>query len=447
LALRRGLIMRISSKVLVLLSIGLALTQCTDRRSSPTGPDPSTDTTMRQRLHFDESLLTRRQLATLGNEFGFRLFKGMVGERPDENVFISPLSVSMALGMVVNGAAGETRDAILSTLGIDGYPMEMVNACYRSLIDNLVGMDPQADFEIANSVWCRAGVTFEDAFLNACRTHFDAEVRSLDFSDPGAADTINAWVDEKTLGYIPEIVETPIDPEVVMILLNALNFWGTWTYRFDPMLTHDDWFHLPDGSQTLCRMMQRPDPDLPFDPPGCKYAYLRYDYLFEAVELPYGDSLFSMIVVLPWPGVHVDSVIAVLNQDDWGVWMNSFCRRHTYGIVSMPRYELEFACDMNDALSALGMEIAFVPGQADFSAMSSYMLLWISKVKHKTYVHVDEGGTIAAAVTEVDISTGINPCPDYFELCVDRPFVVAIRENRWGNIIFIGKIVDPGYLL
>lgn len=430
-------------EILSLLCVFLAFTQCTDRSLSPTEQAYEATTDTREHLFGDESLLMSGELAALDNEFGFRLLREIAADQPDENIFISPLSISMALGMTVNGAAGSTREAMLQTLGLDGHSMMTVNTCYRNLIDRLVGMDPLADFEIANSVWCRDGVTFEDPFLNACRSSFDAEVRSLDFSDPGAADTINAWVEEKTLGYIPEIVDSPLSPDLVAMLLNALNFWGTWTYEFDPQLTHDGWFYKSDGSRVRCRMMERPDDAPGVDYPGCRYTYVQHD-AFQAVELPYGDSLFSMVVFKPRMGTDIDELVSMLDQDLWQQCTSNNC--WTYGRVLMPRFELESGYDLNDVLTALGMGIAFSPGIADFSGICHYMTLWISQVKHKTYVRVDEGGVVASAVTEVDVPTGNLPCPPYFTMHVNQPFVFAIRENIWGTILFLGKVVDPGYL-
>jgi serpin B len=430
-------------KILLLVCIVVSFTQCTDRSLSPAEQAEEATTDLREHHSGDASLLMSGELAALDNEFGFRLLGKIASNHPDDNIIISPLSISMALGMAVNGAAGPTREAMLQTLGLDGHSIDMVNTCYRNVIDHLVGRDPRADFEIANSVWCRDGVLFEEPFLEACQTSFDAEIRSLDFTDPGAADTINAWVAEKTLGYIPEIVASPLAPDLVAILLNALNFWGTWRYRFDPELTHDGWFNRSDGSQVLCRMMQRPD-DVPgVDRPGCRYTHMM-TWDFQAVELPYGDSLFSMVIFKPWMGTDIEELVAMLDQDLWQQVMTNDC--WTYGQVIMPRFELESGYNLNDVLTALGMGIAFSSGSADFSGICCDIPLWISEVKHRTYVRVDEGGVIASGVTDVDISTGILPCPEYFTMHMNSPFVFVIRENIWGTILFLGRVMDPGYL-
>jgi serine protease inhibitor len=394
--------------------------------------------------YYDESMLATSKLAGLDNEFGFQMFKEIVGLHPDENVFISPLSISMALGMTTNGAAGPTLDAMRTTLNLDSYPMCVVNTCYHSLMRNLEWLDPQVRFEIANSVWCCEAVTFEEPFLDACRTSFEAQVRGVDFTEAGTRDTINAWVNRKTHGKIPTIVNV-LNPATVVMLINAMYFLGTWAEEFDPGASHNDWFNLPDGSAAECRMMERPPLDPEIDLPGCKYTFLSHSD-FQGIELPYGDSLFSMVLLMPRSGTDVDPLISMLDRETWDEWMGSFCI--TKGRLLMPKFELAFKYEdeMRDALIALGMGPAFDPGQADFSRICTYLPLWIGRVIHKTYIRVDEAGTEAAAVTAVDIPTGITPCPAYFEMYINKPFVFVIRENRWGTILFLGKVVDPGYL-
>jgi serine protease inhibitor len=399
----------------------------------------------REVKYYDESMLPASELAGLDNEFGFRIFREIVGLRPDENVLVSPLSISMALGMVTNGAAGTTLDAMRSTLSLDQHPMCVVNACYYALMRNLEWLDPEVRFEIANSVWCCDAVAFEEPFLDACRSSFEAQVRGVDFGMACTRDTINAWVNRKTHSRIPTILDYPLNPATVVVLVNAMYFLGTWADEFDPGETDNDWFTLPDGSSAECRMMERPPLDPEMEYPGCTYSFLSHSD-FQGIELPYGDSLFSMILLLPRPDIDVDEVISMLDRETWDEWMDSFCI--TEGRLLMPKFELGFRYEdeMREALTALGMGPAFDPGQADFSRICTYLSLWIDTVIHKTYIRVDEAGTEAAAVTAVVIPTGITPCPPYFVMYINRPFVFVIRDNRWGTVLFLGKVVNPGYL-
>jgi serine protease inhibitor len=374
-----------------------------------------------------------QHLVSAYNAFGLRMFQELVRDAsPDSNVFISPLSISMALGMTMNGAAGSTEEAMKATLGFDEMDIEEVDQCYRSVIDLLTELDPGLIFEIANSIWYRPRLNPLEDFLDACRTYFDSEVRPLDFSRPDAGDTINAWVSEKTHEKIEEIIYGPINPLTVMFLINAIYFLGTWTYQFDPDLTRDDWFSPKEGVLVPCPMMQQPAPN----------EYAEFSYFetadFQAIDLPYADGWFSMTIILPREGVDIDGLVERCDQDTWAGWMAGF--QQCDGALQMPKFEIEYEESLNTALCRMGMGIAFGSG-ADFSRITGAPDLYISSVRHKTYVKVDEAGTEAAAVTIVEMRE--TSVPNVFEMRVDRPFLFAIREHHSGTVLFIGKMVNP----
>ncbi len=362
------------------------------------------------------------------NRFGIKLFKEIVEEEGDTNIFISPLSVSMALGMTYNGADGTTKQAMEKTLELSGLTVEEINLSYKNLIRLLTELDPKVRFGIANSIWYRDSTALpEQEFLDVCVEYFDALVRGLDFNDPFAADTINAWIDEKTDGKIQKIVNAPISPLTMMFLINAIHFKGTWTYQFDPNDTQDDLFKRSSGTSVTCKMMEQ-------------RGFFKY-YAgrgFHAVDLPYGDGSFSMTVFLPYWGGDVDDLVARLDPDSLDYWLG--CFSSDSGDVYLPRFKLEYGLTMNRVLTALGMGIAFDPA-ADFSKMYKNVDVWIDSVKHKTFVEVNEEGTEAAAVTVVEMTLG--PQPPGFWFRVDCPFIFMIRENESGTILFIGKIVNP----
>ena len=396
--------------LVLLLCIGL--TQCTESPVSPISR---------------ELTPAEKQLVESDNKFGFKLFKEIIKEEGGTNVFISPLSVSMALGMTYNGASGSTQEAMQTTLELSGLTIQEVNESYKSLIELLTGLDPKVKFQIANSIWYRQEYSFEEEFINLCKTYFNALVRGLDFSDPNAADTINGWVKENTNGRIEEIVDKPIDSLIVMFLINAIYFKGTWTYEFDEELTKDDWFYLPDGSRKPCKMMEQ----------RSEYNYFSNPD-FQAIDLPYGDGDFSMTIFLPHPQKDIDSLIAEFTEENWDNWINSFSKDS--GDIYIPKFTLEYGIKLNDVLKALGMEIAFDPYRADFTRMYKPGGIWIDKVKHKTFVKVNEEGTEAAAVTSVEM--GFVSVSGFY-MRVDRPFVFVIRENKSQTILFMGKIVEP----
>jgi serpin B len=364
------------------------------------------------------------------NAFALKLFKEINAQQPNDNLFISPLSVAMALGMAYNGADGETQAAMQQALELEGMSVQQVNEAYRDLIDLLFELDPLVQFDLANSIWYRENITFEQAFLDVNRDYFDAMVSGLDFSLPSAANTINAWVRENTGGKIEEIVASPIPNYVVMYLINAVYFNGTWTYQFDRSLTREAPFTLSTGNEQTVEMM--------FYAGEADVTYTTTD-LFEAIDLPYGGQAFTMTVLLPREGVLVEAVVDALDSESWSAWMAGLTE--TSAKVSMPKFTLEYEIELNDALSALGMEVAFIENVANFSKMRPEKDLYISKVTHKTFVDVHEEGTEAAAATSVEI--GIVCACGPLEFRVDRPFVFAIREKYSGTIIFMGKIVDP----
>jgi len=358
------------------------------------------------------------------NKFGLKLFREIISEEQNKNVFISPLSVSMALGMTYNGADGETKEAMARTLEISGLSLQEVNESYKSLIKLLVDLDPKVEVLIANSIWYRQELTFEQAFLDICKEYFDALVKGLDFNSPDASKTINNWVSENTKGKIKKIVDDVINPETAMFLIDAIYFKGNWTYKFDRNKTADDWFQLSNGTRKPCKMMTQEG----------EFQYFSNSD-FQAIDLPYGDGYYSMTIFLPSAEKNIDSLINEFTEENWNQWINSFAKEN--GNLQLPKFTLEYELFLNDILKALGMEIAF-SGQADFTKMYKPGGLFISKVKHKTYVDVNEEGTEAAAATAVQIDFG-GP----FSMKVDRPFVFVIRENHSQTILFMGKIFEP----
>lgn len=380
-------------------------------------------------LQTHEFTALEKQIASSADRFGFKLIKAVNATQSDSNVFISPLCVSMALGMTLNGAANETYEAMQSTLELDGLTQQQINETYKSLIDVLTQIDPEVIFNIANSIWYRQGWTFEQSFIDVNKKYFNALIKDLDFNDPSAPDIINDWIYSNTNGKIKKIVNS-IDPTIVMYLINAIYFKGTWQYEFDKEETVDDIFFGLNGNQVPCKLMVQTN----------DFSYFANNE-FQAIDLPYGDGEFSMTVLLSAPDKNVDSLIANLSEENWEIILNGFSIQE--GTLYFPKFELEYKITLNNVLKSLGMEIAFLPGQADFTNMySGPFELFVDEVKHKTYVKVDEEGTEAAAVTSVSIGfTSIGGSG--FTMRVDHPFVFVIREKNSGSILFIGKIVEP----
>jgi len=365
-----------------------------------------------------------QKIIAANNEFSFSLFRQLGAAESDSNVFVSPLSASMALGMAMTGASGTTFDEMRATLGFGTTSESEIDQGYRSLITLLRGLDPGVDFRIANSIWTREGFPVTPAFLDAGRTWFDAQAASLDFASPNAVKSINDWVSTATAGKIPTILDQ-IKSDEVMFLINAIYFKGSWRAKFDPALTIDAPFHGIAGDQPM-KLMHREG----------TVRYLQTP-TFSAVDLPYGNSAYSMSVVLPNVGQSVDAVLASLRTDTWSAWTTQF--QDAELDLHLPRLALTWERMLIPDLQALGMRAAFQAGGADFSRISPLGdRLFISTVKQKTYVNVNEEGTEAAAVTNVGISLTSAPLRTQFR--VDRPYVFVIRERLSGTILFLGAI-------
>ena len=363
------------------------------------------------------------------NAFAFGLLREVARDDAAGNVFLSPLSASLALGMTMNGARGATLDGMRSALGFGGAALTEVNPAYHDLMALLLGLDPGVDLRLANSIWVRQEFPILTSFSDDVSRYFDAEANVLDFNDAGAAGRINEWVKRGTGGTIPTIVDPPIPADVVLYLINATYFKGSWSDRFDPAETRAAPFHADDGSVPTVQMMHRAGSARYFEAADAR-----------GVELPYGRGAFVMDVVLPATGKTVGDVVASLDTARWAGWLGGL--RTGEVDVSMPKYRLDNDRVLNSQLIRLGMQVAFTPNGADFTGLSPEgRKLFISKVRQKTYADVNEEGTEAAAVTSVGVSVTAMPVRPTFVF--DRPFLVAIRERFSGTILFLGAVRAP----
>lgn len=368
----------------------------------------------------------QQKIASSADQFGFDLFRQTSkAEVGTSNIFISPLSVSMAFGLALNGANGTTRTEIEAALKLSGLSPQQINEAYQLLLTELPKLDPKVQMNIANSIWYRSGFTVKPAFLTTNQTFFNAEVKSLDFTSASAPNTINDWVKDKTQQKITKIIDS-IPDNMVMYLINALYFKGSWQQKFDTNNTQDESFTLSNGSKKTVKMMNQ----------TYEYNYMSND-LLQAAELPYGNDIYSMTVLLPKEGKTVDQVIAQLDGTNWQAWQKSMVKQKIE--MGLPRFKTEYEVSLNGILQNMGIKTAFTE-QADFKGIADANLL-ITEVKHKTFVEVNEEGTEAAAVTSIGV--GVTSLPSYPIMKVNRPFVFVIREKATGTLLFMGKIVNP----
>lgn len=377
----------------------------------------------------NSSQVDSRLLAANAN-FGFNLYAELVRQDAGKNIFLSPTSVAIALAMTYNGADGDTRAAMERALQLQGMTRDDINRANAQLKALLEAVDPKVELQIANSLWARHGVSFQADFIARNRESYAAEVRELDFNNPGATKTINGWVSDKTKGKIDKIVDQ-ISPETILFLINAIYFKGKWTTPFDKAKTEEGDFTLATGSVKRHPLMHQHG----------RYSYFENDQM-QAVALPYGDRRVSMYVVLPKENSSLQAFHQTLTASSWQEWMRQFRMRE--GNIALPRFTVEYESGLKNALSNLGMSVAF-SGSADFSGMvKPPTRAYIHEVKHKAFAEVNEEGTEAAAVTSVEMrTTSLGPPPQIFTMVVNRPFFFAIRDNQSGSLLFLGSITEP----
>jgi serpin B len=346
-----------------------------------------------------------RQTVAASNEFGLTLFRQVNRRRAGQNVFISPYSAAVALGMTLNGAAGSTATAMATTLGFGGRPLGEIDATYRALAQRLVDADTSVRFASANAIWYNRDVPFTQAFFDTTARYFGARVEGLDFRDEQASlAKINGWAREQTNGRIEKVLDRIRADDQAMFLLNALYFKGDWTSPFPTASTRQAEFTRADGSrQTVDMMSQRR-----------VFPVWRAADLV-AVDLPYGNGNFSMTILVPTGTRTVDQLVESLDARRWQQVVDSLRGQDMQ--LHVPRFTLRYEDEWKDVLTAMGMGIAFQGGLADFTRMSpAGKRLFIEFVKQKAFVGVNEKGTEAGAVTTVGV--GIVSMPQ--ELKVER---------------------------
>lgn len=374
--------------------------------------------------------VTEKLIIEADRSFSYKLFRKTVAYDDEQNIMISPLSVSMALSMTLNGAEGETFDAMRETMELSGMDLNEINDGYRTLIKLLVEVDPEVKMMVANSIWHDAGFPVKQDFLDRVSEAFGASVEDLDFSDPTSVDRINNWVNSNTEGLIENIIDE-IPDDMVMYLINAIYFKGNWLYPFDEEDTRIDDFNLENGETKQIDMMTQSD----------RFATF-FSEQVNMIELPYGDSLFSMTILMPADeNQPLDQfILESMTSENLDRWRSNLRTPFQNIPVQLPKFEMEYEIEYNDILKAMGMEIAFDDSRADFSGLTdATKRLIISEVKHKTFIRVDEKGTEAAAVTSVGIMPTSMPQP----MIVNRPFVFIIHERESGTNLFMGKVMEP----
>jgi serine protease inhibitor len=371
-------------------------------------------------------------IVTADNEFGLSVLKTLQAQQGRINIAISPLSLSIALQILYNGAAGSTQDAIAQTLQLGNLTRQQVNDANAALQASLVNPDPMVELKVANSLWLHLdddGVL--PTFTQMDQNYYGAMIGDL----AGAPGNVNAWVSKETNGLIPDILPPGDYSNVSAVLANAVYFKGQWTSTFDPNSTRPAPFTLSDGTSASVKMMYQ----------SGTFAFLQGDN-FQMVRLPYGQGRMSMLILLPDSTRSLESFLADITVDMLNTMVGQM--KSEFGDVTMPAFKVVSNNDMQMVLEALGMAVAFdcsspadSPQHANFSALTSNHVC-VENVSHNAWIQVDEMGTIAAAATTVNV--GITAAPQrQFAITMDHPFLYAIRDDDTGELLFIGTLMDP----
>lgn len=361
------------------------------------------------------------------NAFGIDLFTRTAAE-DQQNLMLSPLSASVALTMLMNGTAGDTYSQIRDMLGYSsGYDIAAINHLYKQLVPQLVDADTNVRLAIANAIFYRNEFDVKPSFLATMKDEFDATIGKLDFSSPTALAIINGWASANTNKRIPKVMDE-LDPNLVMLLMNALYFKGDWTNPFDASKTSNQPFTKSDGTTIQVPTMS-----------GDVSGIMTYGDHFTALELPYGRKNYSMVLIRPhgtlsefMPTFHGETWSTLTSALSAGEWATQ--------PVRLPLFSFEYEKILNDQLKDMGMQDAYECGLADFTSLAvDPRDLCVSFVKQNTLVEVNEKGTEAAAVTTIGIIRTSVPMP----FSLDKPFIFAIRERTTNTLLFIGQVLEP----
>lgn len=370
----------------------------------------------------------QKQIVSSSNSFGLNIFKHVYSNAEEgKNIFVSPLSMSLALSMLYNGSATITKDELQQGLGYVGLTDEQVNISNRDLIKALINADPKVKMEIANSIWYRNTFQAKQSFLATNKDFLNAEVRSANF-DNATKNAINSWVSDATHDKITSIIDE-IPNDAIMYLINAIYFKGIWKYTFDSKNNQMLDFTMLSGSKKRCEFMVQES----------TFETLKNE-LFTAVNMPYGDGNFSMMVFVPNADKTNKDIIEALNQQNWATWNNSLKRVDKLKIY-FPKFKFSYKNTLNDELYALGMKSMFTD-DADLTGINETEDIYVSEVKHKTFVEVNEEGTEAAAVTSVEIKL-TSAITEPLEIKADRPFLFVIKEKQSNALLFMGVLNEP----
>ncbi len=371
-----------------------------------------------------------QEVVDANNKFAFELYSKL-DKYIDGNMFYSPYSVSAALAMTYEGAKGQTADEIKSVFHFPETGVLRPN--FAAIYNNINKKDKSYKLSTGNALWTQKDYVFLEDYKSMVEKYYGGKSVNLDFigETEKSRQTINAFVEKQTNGKIKDLIpEGFLTPDIRLVITNAIYFKGTWIWQFDKSKTYQKDFKITPDNTVKTPMMFMDNDKATFN-----YADLGN---LQVLELPYKGEEISMLVVLPT--TDLDDIEPSLTTEKLKEWKSQM-RESKLDAIYLPKFEFDTKYFLNEVLTALGMPTAFSNG-ADFSGMTGAKDLLISSVIHQAYIKVDEEGTEAAAATAVNVRvTSISPTRK--EFIADHPFIFIIQEKATGNILFMGRVIDP----
>jgi len=375
------------------------------------------------------------QFVDSSNGFAFDMYDELAVE--EENMFFSPYSISIALGMAYEGARGDTAKEMEGVLDLPSDE-ETRHEMVKDLQSTLNPDETYYDLSTANAYWLRQGEELSEAYQEIIESYYLAHGEQLDFvGDPkGSAKKINDWVSEETNDRINNLLSPDsLSSDTYLVLTNAIYFKADWKYRFRSEATSTKPFYLSDGSEMdYDGMMRMRDDERKFN-----YAS-NSDVKF--LQMYYRNDELSMCIILP-----KDNDIASIEPKVDHAYLSSLKAAASLEPVdiTIPKFKFEAKYKLSETLSDMGMPSAFRQ-DADFTGIKADEgPLWISKVIHQSFIEVNEKGTEAAAATAVEMGDSAGPSepPQFKEFNADHPFIFFIQHEESGQILFMGKVENP----
>jgi len=369
-----------------------------------------------------------QEVVNANNQFALELYSKLSTDG-NKNIFYSPFSISSALAMVYEGAKGQTANEIKSVFHFPENSMLRPN--FAKIYNNINEANKTYELKTGNALWVQQNYPLLKSYLNIVKKYYGGKVANLDFvkETEKSRQTINSFIEKQTDNNIKDLIpQGDLDPNTKLVLTNAIYFKGMWKWEFDKSQTQEQYFKITPTNSIKVPMMN-------MEPNKAEFNYANLKNL-QILELPYKGNKISMLILLPTKNL---ASLYPLTLKKLTGWKNQMQKTELI-LISLPKFELDTKYFMNKTLSAMGMPIAFSPG-ADFSGMTGEKGLDISSVIHQAHIKVDEKGTEASAATTVGMHTNLVSSGPVFN--ADHPFIFIIQEKKTGNILFMGRIIDP----